>query len=264
MSINSKLTIFAARELVLARDANERFRIEVSISRLKTKLKQKFLRDIKNFILFGSYTRNTILPRKYYPNSDIDLMVVFNSTNGLKTPETYRSNLIEVLDAAYPNSISQKDFPAVKLELNHIKFDIVPAYTEEYIFRLGQYYYIPDSHNRWRTTKPNDLNESLAQKNQASGNNILRNTIRLCKHWNAAFDYPFDSYEMEEEILGLGYWSNKDLYGRFLSTINDIAGDFSGVRQALDYIEKYKGGWLNESNEEKQLLWLQKLLPGLT
>jgi len=262
MSINSKLTIFAIRELVIARDAKERFRINISIGRLKRRLKQKFIRDIKDFILFGSYTRNTILPRKYDPNSDIDLMVIFNTNNSIKTPETYRRNLVDILDEAYPNSISVKDFPAVKLVLNHIKFDIIPAYVEE-SYLLGKTYYIPDVGNNWRITTPNDINEKLASVNQSYGNNIIRNTIRLCKHWNASFDYPFDSYEMEKEILNLGYWSSKNLYDCFLKTVDDIAGDFAGVRQALDYIEKYQGDWFNEPNEEKERQWLQKLLPGL-
>ena len=125
-------------------------------------------------------------------------------------------------------------------------------------------YYIPDRGNNWRITTPNDINEKLASVNQSYGNNIIRNIIRLCKHWNATFDYPFESYEMEKEILSLGFWSSKNLYDRFLKTLEDIGGDFAGVSQALDYIEKYKGDWFNDPNEEKQLQWLQKLLPGLT
>lgn len=261
MSINRKLVIFAQRELVIAQNANERFRINLSIGGLKRKLKYNFRSDIRGFIVFGSYTRNTILPRKYDPNSDIDLMVVFNTRDSIRTPETYRRNLIDILDKAYPNSISEKDFPAVKLILNHIKFDIVPAYKENYF--LGKTYYIPDKGNDWCTTIPNDINEKLASKNQSYGNNIIRNTIRLCKHWNAFYNYPFDSYEMEKEILNLGYWSHKNLYNRFLTTLDEIAGDFAGVSQALDYIEKYEGDWFNDVNEEKQLQWLQKLLPGL-
>ena len=158
---------------------------------------------------------------------------------------------------------SIQDFPAVKLILNHIKFDIIPAYIEE-SFLFSKTYYIPDKNNNWCITTPNDINESLASKNQSLGNNIIRNTIRLCKHWNASYGHPYESYEMEKEILSLGFWSNKDLYSKFLSTINNIAGDFAGVRQALDYIEKYKGDWFNNPNEEKQLQWLQRLLPELT
>lgn len=263
MIINWKLTVFASRELVIARDANERFRIQVSIGELKRKIKLKFRKDVKEIILFGSYTRNTILPRKYDPNSDIDLMVVFDTKNGIKTPETYRKNLTDFLGEMYPNSISEKDFPAVKLVLNHTKFDIVPAYVEEsYLF--SRTYYIPDGRNDWCITTPNDINEKLATKNQSHGNNIIRNTIRLCKHWNASFNYAYESYEMEKEILSLGYWSVKNLYNQFLKTLDDIAGDIAGVDQALDYIEKYKGDMFNDENEEKQLQWLQKLLPGLT
>ena len=262
MSINSKLTIFAARELVLARDAGERFRIEISIKRLKTKLKQKFLRNIKDFILFGSYTRNTILPRKYDPNSDVDLMVIFNSNNGVKTPETYRRNLIYILDEAYPNSIYEKDFPAVKLELNHIKFDIVPSYKEESFFG-GKSFYIPDSGNRWQITEPNDINEDLSSRNQSYGNNLVRNTLRLCKHWNAFAGYPFESYIMEKEILGSSFSSSNNLYDSFLEILGYIADDLPGVSQALSYISRYQGGIFEAPNEQKQLEWLQKLLPGL-
>ncbi len=42
-------------------------------------------------------------------------------------------------------------------------------------------------------------------------------------------------------------------------SLNDIAGDIPSVRQAIDYIYKYN----NQGNEEKQLFWLKKLLPGL-
>ena len=262
MSINRKLIIFAQRELVIAQNATERFRIDVSIGTLKRKIKLKLSNDVKEFILFGSYTRNTILPRKYDPNSDIDLMVVFNTKDGIKTPETYRSNLIDVLDEIYQNSVSEKDFPAVKLILNHIKFDIVPAYVNKYNMITGNSYYIPDRGNSWRSTVPNDINEYLSSKNQSHGNNVIRNSIRLCKHWNALAGYPFESYLMENQIVDLSYWTDKNLYERFLITLDSIAGQLSGVRQALDYIEKYKGGWFDDPNEEKQLQWLQKLLPG--
>ena len=263
MNINLILTNFAQQELVISRNDIERDRIKTSIDRLKKNLKNNLGDLISDFITFGSYTRNTILPRMYDLNSDIDIMVICNTKNGTKTPETYRKNLLNVLQQTYPNSISRKDFPAVKLELNHIKFDIVPAYREDYVFMLGRYYYIPDSLSNWRTTIPNDLNETLGNKNQSFGNNIIRNTIRLCKHWNASSGYPFESYLMEEEILRLGFWGTEDLYSCFLYTLKNIAGNFAGVNQALEYINQYKGNFFNAPNEAGQLRWLQKLLPGL-
>ena len=70
--------------------------------------------------------------------------------------------------------------------------------------------------------------------------------------------------DMEKEILELFFWGTDDTYGTFLKTMNSIAGDRAGVRQALDYIHSYKGnGWNSYPNELKQYEWLQKLLPRL-
>ncbi len=260
MSINSKLVAFAQNELVISHSETERERIKASIGQLEKILKDKLGSNIKEFIRFGSFTRNTILPRQYDPESDVDLMVVFNTSAGKKSPGTYRTWILNVVSAAYPNSVSKKDFPAVKLLLSHIMFDIVPAYTEEF---WGKSYYIPDSGDSWRSTTPNDINESLASKNTQYGNNVIRNTIRLCKHWNAGAGYPLESYLMERDIINLIYWGNEDTYERFLKTLNSIAGNRPGVRQALEYIQHYKGSWSQQANESKQLEWLQRLLPGL-
>lgn len=260
MSINSKLVAFAQNELVLSHNETERERIKASMGQLEKVLKDKLSAEIKEFIRFGSFTRNTILPRKYDSESDVDLMVVFDTRNGKKTPGTYRKNLLDVVSKAYPNSISKKDFPVVKLELNHIMFDIIPAYCEDF---FGKTYYIPSSNDGWRTTKPNDINSELESKNSAYGNNVIRNTIRLCKHWNAGAGYPLESYLMEKSIINLLFWGNEDTYARFLKTLSSIAGGRPGVRQALEHIQKYKGGLGLPTNETKQFEWLQRLLPGL-
>jgi len=262
MNINSKLVTFAQQELVLSHSDSERDKIKASLSHLESVLKNKLGNEIKVFILFGSFTRNTILPRKYDPNSDVDLLVVFNTATIRYTPGTYRKWLLDVVDATYPNSVSKKDFPVVKLELNHIMFDLVPSYTQEFLFG-DKTYYIPDVRDGWRSTKPNDINEELTRQNQRSGNNSVRNVIRLCKHWNAFAGYPFESYLMEKNILNFFTWGGEDTYQRFLIIMNNIAGSLPGVRQAVNYINQYKGGWDRSADEEKQFEWLQKLLPGL-
>lgn len=260
MSINSKLVNFAQNELVLSHNETERDRINASLAQLEKVLKDKLGENITEFVRFGSFTRNTILPRKYDANSDVDLMVVFNTSKGKMTPGTYRKWISDVISSAYPSSISKKDFPVVKLELNHIIFDIVPAYIEVY---WDKSYYIPSSGDMWRKTIPNDINSSLISKNTKHGNNVIRNAIRLCKHWNASAGYPLESYLMEKEILNIYFWGNEDTYQCFIKALDYIAGRRSGVRQALDYISQYKGSWNQIANEQKQLEWLQKLLPGL-
>ena len=263
MSINSKLITFAQNELVLSHNDVEREKIKTSIGQLERVLKEKHGGNIKEFVRFGSFTRNTILPRQYDPKSDVDLMVVFNTSLIKYAPATYRQKILETVAASYPNSVSKKDFPAVKLLLNHIMFDIVPAYSEESSWSSSKTYYIPNVGDGWRVTVPNDINESLSQKNQSYGENIVRNVIRLCKCWNAGVGYSFNSYEMEKWIIERFFFSGDNLYDKFLTVLNDLAGTQLGVRQALDWIKEYKGTWQRTADEQKQFEWLQKLLPGL-
>lgn len=262
-TINGILTTFAQQDLVLGYNTSERDKINASLTQLEKVLNDKLQGNIKEFIRFGSWTRNTILPRKYDSQSDIDLMVVFNTSNGTKTAGTYRKNLLDVVSNAYPNSISKKDFPVVKLELNHIMFDIVPAYKSETFWDAN--YYIPDNNDGWRSTIPNDLNNALAQKNQSYGNNIVRSVIRLCKHWNASNGRIFYSYELEKWIIERFLYMGDNLYTKFLSVMNDLSQyhQHAGTRQALNWIKEYQGNWQRQEDINKQYEWLQKLLPGL-
>ena len=262
MNINGILTRFAQEQLVLGYDDKERERINSSLAQLEKVIGNKFIGQVKQIIRFGSYTRNTILPRKYDPNSDVDLMIVFNTSTLKYSPGTYRKQLHDVILASYPNSLSAKDFPVVKLELNHIMFDIVPAYKDDSHWGTGSYY-IPAANDSWRSTTPNDINDELARKNQSYGHTVVRNVIRLCKHWNASAGYPLESYTMEKQMINSVFWHGDDLYNKFTSVLNNIAGTRPGVKQALDYIRQYKGDYWTPANEAKQLEWLQKLLPGL-
>lgn len=259
MNINNKLIAFAQDELVLGHKDAERDSIKASLEHLEKVLNDKLKYELSEIKRFGSYTRNMILPRRYDPQSDIDLLIVFKTSEKVFTPGTYRKHLHEVIDGAYPKSSVKKDFPTVKLELNHIIFDLVPSYYKE-SWAYGNSYYIPDVNDGWRKTIPNDLNEILTTKNQSYGDNIVRNTIRLCKCWNANAGYPFYSYEMEKAILNLTFYWGKNLYESFVNILTRIAGNRPGVNQATTFLNQYS----YQNNEQKQFEWLQKLLPGLT
>lgn len=260
MSINSKLTQFAQKDLVLGYSDAERQRINTSLSQLEEVLRRHLSGRIKELIRFGSYTRNTILPRRYDSKSDIDMLVVFDTTSGRLRPNTYRQNILNALAAAYPRSVVNKSFPTVRLELNHIMFDVVPAYSQEVFWKS---YYIPSATDQWMQTSPNDINSNLSSKNRSYENNAVRNVIRLCKHWNASAGYPYESYIMEKNIVNTYFLAGDDLYNKFLNVLDSIAGNRPGVIQALDHIKKYKGDWFVQPDEQKQWQWLLKLLPGL-
>jgi predicted nucleotidyltransferase len=254
MDINKHLIKFS-QGLVLGRTTTEKAGIDTSLNRLKATIDKELGSGIEEQLVFGSYTRNTILPRNYDPNSDVDLMVIFDTESKEFTPDTYRRRLYDVLSKNYPNSIIKKAFPVVKLELNHIMFDVIPAKRTN-SWWSGESIYIPDRNNDWQETDPNDINDRLSEVNQKYGDNNVRNIIRLCKHWNAGFGYPFESYLMEKELIELNY-NNEDTYSGFLYALDKIADDLSGVNQALNYINDY----IDRGDYKKQILWLRKLLP---
>lgn len=133
-------------------------------------------------VIFGKIERSYCLePRNNYP----------------KKPQTYLNYLKEFAESKYPNSICKQSFPAVVLELNHIKFDLVPAIDD-----FGNYK-IPNKQGwyqtkilDWFVTNPNDLYGALVN------NQKLSRLVRVAKIWNAKQEYIYESYELEKWIVG--------------------------------------------------------------
>jgi hypothetical protein len=195
MTVNSYLTSRASSAVL---SATEQTSINTSISTLQTRLNSYFGTDLSSHFRFGSSTRGTILPRKMDADSDIDYMIVFKE--GGYTPQTYLNRLRKFVDTYYVSSEVKQSSPTITLELNHIKFDLVPALSNI----LGGYQ-IPSGPNAWRATNPNDFNASLTAKN-TSNHSLIKPTIRLMKYWNAVNGYVFDSYSLEKWIVDQSYW----------------------------------------------------------
>lgn len=79
VSINSYLRNLSYR-YYLKNDSKEIEKIDRSLKNLLGNLDKALDNRIKRRFVFGSYDRDTILPRTYDNNSDIDLMIVFNTT----------------------------------------------------------------------------------------------------------------------------------------------------------------------------------------
>jgi Second Messenger Oligonucleotide or Dinucleotide Synthetase domain len=202
MTVNSYL-ISCASDAVLS--TAEQDSINRSITTLQTRLNSYFDTKLSSHFRFGSSTRGTILPRKMDSHSDIDYMVVFAESG--YTPQTYLNRLRAFVDAYYSSSDIKQSSPTIVLELNHIKFDLVPALSGTW----GGYQ-IPDGPNAWRSTNPNDFNATLTQKNTAN-HYLIKPTIRLMKYWNAQNSYVYDSYALEKWIVEQSYF--------FISTQRD-------------------------------------------
>ncbi|ENQ6654198.1 nucleotidyltransferase domain-containing protein [Campylobacter lari] len=201
MSVNSYLNNLAEEAIV--RD-NEKTKIQTSIKAIKERLEIYFGSELESVFLFGSYKRNTIISRKFDDNSDVDIMVVFK-TNGyqLYKPETYIKKLKDFMKLRYSQSEIYKDYPTAVLELNHIKFELVPA-----INRYLNGYQIPckDKYCDWMSTNPNDLDGALCN------NDTLKKLVRIAKIWNARQGYIYKSYELEKWIVNNYFYGNLSEY----------------------------------------------------
>ena len=223
-------------------------KINISVSSLQKNLNSHFGDLIDRSFTFGSYERDTILPRKFDRKSDVDVMVVFKNTS--YTPETYRNQLKRFADKYYYlryNSAVVKSFPTITVQLNNINYDLVPA-KEESSWFSGTTLQIPGK-DGWRDTNPHDVKENLTKAN-IKYNGIVRPLIRLMKAWNCNNGYPYDSYLLELEITGMSFSGDTIETGLFYiadslritytdsvikrTKIAALKGCLSEVQQALD------------------------------
>lgn len=189
MSVDSYLKSLS-RKMVLS--DSEKDSITTSISTLKYRLNYYFS-DIKSVSIFGSYARGTILPRKYDENSDVDVMIVFDNSNDYK-PQSFLNRLKNFAEHYYSTSEIHQSSPTIVLKLNHIKFELVPAYVEY------SSYYIPNGPSNWMYTNPKKLNDDLADCNE-NNNGKIKPIVRLLKHWNIQKNNrDISSYLLEQTI----------------------------------------------------------------
>jgi hypothetical protein len=203
MTLNSYLKQIA--DLAIIRN-DEKENIQRSIITLQARLNDYFSGQLSDQFIFGSYSRETILPRYMDENSDVDYMVVFKDSSS--DPQTYLNQLRSFAEKRYSSSEISQSRPTIILSLGHIKFDLVPAITS-----LLPGFRIPAKaleYQKWIATDPNDLKRVVADANKSS-NFIVKPLIRIIKYWNACNDYPFESFELEKKIV-----QNKFLFGNLL------------------------------------------------
>ncbi len=197
----------------------EKSSINTSISTIQNRLNGYFGKELAEHFRFGSSTRGTILPRQIDAKSDIDYMIVFSG--GGYTPQTYLDKLRRFSEYYYQKSEIYQSSPTIVLELNHIKFDLVPALSD---WLLG--YKIPDGLGGWLGTNPNDFNARLTQKNGLELHKI-KPTIRLAKIWNVSAGYVWDSYNLEKWIVDLSFSFAFTQTGYLFTVFDNMQANFN-------------------------------------
>jgi hypothetical protein len=175
--------------------------------------------------------------------SDIDILIVFNNAEKEYTPETYRTRLKKFAEYKYSTSTVIKDHPSVVLEMNKIKFDLVPSRLVESFF--SSTYQIPDKSGSWMDTDPTGFNKKLTDANTKYGN-LVKPMVRLFKRWNSRNGYPFNSFELENIISDVNF-SGDNYETGFLYAIKQMSTYGLGVF-ATQKVETLKsnGKWIKE------------------
>lgn len=233
MSVLTYLTSLSS-QLVLSTE--ERISIGVSLGFLKTKLSNwSHSSDIQEQAVFGSYDRDTILPRKYDDGSDVDYMIVFKNPNNYQ-PETFRGWLKKFAEEKYTRSEIYLDYPTTVLELSHIKFELVPA-----IKPMWGTYMIPDNttiFSKWQSTNPFTLKNTITEASKINHN--IRPLIRVMKYWNVLNGKPYASYELEQKIANMPFWYSKNLEECFYFFVEALIPEYSMSQSKKNAVNKLK------------------------
>ena len=156
-------------------NGTEREKIKTSIDTIYTRLGLYFGKQEHNVHriidkeIFGSYSRDTMLSRKYDDNSDIDLLIVFEDSSKY-TPQACLNWLKGFAEYWYQSSLIKQSLPTI--------FELVPAYRDY----SGNLYIARDASN-WQYTNPKDLNNRMNKLNGTTDFEFKR-MIRIIKYWN--------------------------------------------------------------------------------
>jgi len=264
MSVNSYLTTLAS-SLVLSEQ--EKLSIATSIKTLSYRLQLHFGNNITEHFQFGSSTRGTILPRKADKDSDIDYMVVFNTSDTHKKPQTYLNYLRYFVENKYFSSEIYQSYPTIVLSLNHIKFELVPAIQGYFSYKIPS----PSSYeNEWISTEPSKTNQTLQDKN-VSNNFQIKPLVRLIKYWNTKEGKIFTSFSIEEYIISQYFFSSKfsslkDYFYEFWSAFSYPYDTAQYIKDKVERAKRYAKQAKDYENRNQPALAnleIQKIVPSL-
>lgn len=261
-TLNTHL-VAVAKSLILTDVENGR--IATSITTLQSKLNSYFGNEVTKHFRFGSSVRETILPRKVDEGSDIDYMVVFNNQYQYK-PATLLEKLRRFANTYYSRSEIYQSNPTMVLELNHIKFELVPAYQSSF---WSDSYFIPapsTDYSDWMSTNPSEIQKKVNEANNRYNYQIKR-LIRLLKYWNVRNGKVYSSFELENHIAGRMFGGCTSLEDYFFDAVNGLPTyslpqyKKDKVTRLQETVARIKKDYYTNGNKYLALVELESLLP---
>lgn len=170
--------------------------MNVSLKTLMTRIGAEFDRFVvTRTAVFGSFTRDTLLPAAIDPETDVDVLVVFRERG--QKPAVYIEKLRQFAALHYPSSAIISGNGTLHLKLVHARVELVPALEGINGLQIPGKGPLP----AWVATDPEAAARELREKNAAHQGLILP-LVRLARYWNALNDYPFASFELEQRVVG--------------------------------------------------------------
>jgi predicted nucleotidyltransferase len=242
----------------------EKAGIETSIATLDKRLFEEFDNSVvSKRLIFGSYARQTMLPRWMDEQSDVDYMVVFADSN--REPQTYLDRLKRFTERRYSSSTRYQDHPTIALDLNHIRFELVPA--KDATIWTGLQIPAKGAIFKWMETSPDAFSKDLDAKDQRC-NGLIRPLVRLAKYWNARSGYVFESYGLEQKIVAHNFlWVPETLEAYFFSFMDTLNASWDASQKSKDKIANLKQSLqtvrrhLNSQQELVAAMNMARLLP---
>ena len=219
MSCNSYLNTINSQ--ILAKNSEDEDNINNSIDYLGRHLRAwEGFDEVDDYFPFGSYVKNTCLPRCIDNSADVDYIVVFNSNK--LTPQTYLNKVSRFIEAKYPRSQRYQSHPTIVLDMNNIKFEVMPAI---HLWGYGNNYYnIPAPQTGavvWTTTQPLELQRRLDAADELY-DGMLRPVIRLIKYWNVRNGKILTSFRIEEYVISQAYLGCNNLFDFFSHAVRNL------------------------------------------
>lgn len=233
MSVQSYL-VSLSNQLIIRDD--EKLKINRSVNTIKPRIASYFGDNISDHFAFGSYTRGTMLTRNADMYSDVDYMVIFKNSNNLK-PQTLLDHLRKFAEKYYSRSEIKQSHPTMVLELQHIKFELVPA-QKDWFGNIS----IPSptsSYASWMETSPKAFNQKLTNKNKAHKGYIIH-LVRMMKYWNCKNNFHLSSYELENLITDNSFFWAKTFKDYVYAGVNALSYGLFSPQNLKDRVDRAK------------------------
>ena len=210
-------------------------KIDVSISHLKEKIWGLFQDRLLDVTIIGSFDRDTFIAQD--KEADVDILVVFKQKEF--QPDTYLKQIRAFAEKNYPRSEVYPDHPTMVIDMEHIKFEIIPSYN--YSTDTVKIPAPRTNELKWISSSPIEFKSRVAKKD-ANNKGLILPLIRIIKYWNAINGKEFSSYDLERLIVNKTYNCSTltDYYFSATGSLDELAKTEKQKKLLTDLKEKHR------------------------